>query len=98
MGGKDSSPAPMRPTSPKPFYSELAEDRTDPMLSEMMQMRSGDDLQQRLAELGRDPMSVNQAIAASNLDRVRREAREGLRRRAASLGGSQEQSQIDRQS
>lgn len=94
----DSSPSPLRPTSPKPFYSEPTGANIDPALYEMMQLRSGDDLQQRLAELGRDPMSVNQAIAESNLEKVRAEAREGLRRRAASLGGSQEQSQIDRQS
>lgn len=79
------------------FRAGTQDPEVDPRLYEMMQMRSGDDLQQRLAELGRDPMSVNQAIAASNLDRVRREGREQLRRRASSLGGSQEQSQIDRQ-
>lgn len=79
------------------FRAGTQDPEVDPTLYEMMQMRSGDDLQQRLAELGRDPMSVNQAIAQSNLERVREEARNQLRRRAASLGGSREQSQIDRQ-
>ena len=79
------------------FRAGTQDPEVDPRLYEMMQMRSGDDLQQRLAELGRDPMSVNQAIAQSNLERVRAEARNQLRRRASSLGGSQEQSQIDRE-
>ena len=80
------------------FRAGTQDPEVDPRLYEMMQMRSGDDLQQRLAELGRDPMSINQAIAQSNLERVRGEARDQMRRRAASLGGSQEQSEIDRQS
>jgi hypothetical protein len=80
------------------FRAGTQDPSVDPTLYEMMQMRSGDDLQQRLAELGRDPMSINQAIAQSNLKRVQREAQDQMRRRAASLGGSQEQSEIDRQS
>lgn len=79
------------------FRAGTQDPSVDPTLYEMMQMRSGDDLQQRLAELGRDPMSINQAIAQSNLKRVQREAQDQMRRRAASLGGSQEQSEIDRQ-
>lgn len=99
----DSSPSPIQsPPSPKPFYSEPTGGFVDPRLYEMMQMRSGDDMKQRLQELGMDDMSTSKRIGEAAREKMQAMRDEDMRRRIAQLQReqarpSQTQSDIDEQ-
>ena len=84
------------------FRAGTQDPEIDPRLYEMMQMRSGDDMKQRLQELGMDDMSTSKRIGEAAREKMQAMRDEDMLRRIAQLQReqarpSQTQSDIDEQ-